>query len=620
MSNKMNLKTIAYPLLMVLVLSIFSCKKSDNGHPRILLLKGEEKAIQQQLSNSPTWAKMNQAIINESENILKLEPRDRIKIGRRLLGTSREYLRRIFYLSYAYRMTGDERFAKHAEKEMLKSAGFTDWNPTHFLDVGEMTMALAIGYDWLYDELSKESRDSIRNAIVKKGIEPSFNDKYNWFLTAEHNWNQVCNAGMTYGALAIQEDYPELAQKVIDRAFKTIPKAMEGYKPDGAYPEGYGYWGYGTSFNVMFLSAVDKALGTDRGLTEMPGFLQTGSFLENMLAPSEKCFNWSDCGSEGSLKPAMFWFAQKNNDPSLLWMEKKYLETDDYSMFTHDRLLPAIMIWGKNITLEEIDPPKEKMWVGEGASPVALMRTSWTDPNAVYLGFKVGSPSVNHAHMDIGSFIMEVNGERWAADLGSQNYESLESKGMSIFGRSQDTQRWTIFRLNNYPHNTLTINGELQRVDGYAKIDKSSNNPDFMFAVSDISSVYNGQLKKAVRGVAIKDQKYVVVRDEVETLDKPAEVRWNMLTPANVELSKKGATLTIDGKKVLLKVEGPNNIQMKTWSTAPTTDYDAENPGTIRVGFTCKVPANAAQTFQVMLVPEDAAANATFVDKKLEEW
>lgn len=222
--------------------------------------------------------------------------------------------------------------------------------------------------------------------------------------------------------------------------------------------------------------------------------------------------------------------------------------------------------------------------------------------------------------MDIGSFIMEANGERWAADLGSQNYESLESKGMSIFGRTQDAQRWTIFRLNNFPHNTLTINGELQQVDGYAKIDKSSNNDNFMFAISDISSVYNGQLKKAVRGVAIKDQQYVVVCDEVETLDKPAEVRWNMLTPANVELSKKGATLTIDGKKLFLKVNGPNNIEMKTWSTAPTTDYDAENPGTIRIGFTCKVPANSAQTFEVILVPEDAAASALFVDKNLEEW
>ncbi len=599
---------------------LFSCQNNKSGHPRILMLEGEEQIIMQQIENSATWAKMNQAIIDESENILKLEPRDRIKIGRRLLGTSREYLRRIFYLSYAFRMTGDDRFAKHAEQEMLKSAGFSDWNPTHFLDVGEMTMALAIGYDWLFDELSNEARDSIRNAIVKKGIEPSFNQDYNWFLTAEHNWNQVCNAGMTYGALAIQEDYPELAQKVIDRAFKSVPKAMESYKPDGAYPEGYGYWGYGTSFNVMFLSAVDKALGTDYGLSEMEGFLETAWFLENMMAPTGECYNWGDCGSEGSLKPAMFWFAEKKNDPSLLWMEKQYLESTDYSEFTNDRLLPAIMIWGKNITLEEIEPPQSKMFVGQGANPVALMRTSWTDSDAVYLGFKAGSPSVNHGHMDIGSFIMEANGERWAADLGSQNYESLESKGMSIFGRTQDAQRWTIFRLNNFPHNTLTINGELQRVDGYAKIDKSSDNEDLMFAVSDISSVYNGQLKKAVRGVAVKDQIYVVVRDELETLDKPAEVRWNMLTPANVELDKNGAILTINGKKLLLKVNGPDNIKMKTWSTAPTTDYDAENNGTIRVGFTYEMPANSVQAFEVTLVPEGIAEKAIFVDKKLEEW
>ena len=29
--------------------------------------------------------------------------------------------------------------------------------------------------------------------------------------------------------------------------------------PDGAYPEGIGYWDYGTSFNAMFLSAIEKA-------------------------------------------------------------------------------------------------------------------------------------------------------------------------------------------------------------------------------------------------------------------------------------------------------------------------------------------------------------------------
>ena len=323
----MKISTLRIVVGIVFLSILGSCQINDrDGHPRILLLDGEEETIQMQVKSSETWQKMHNAIIEESENILSLEPLERKKVGRRLLGVSREYLRRIFFLSYAYRMTEDERFLKHAEAHMLKSAGFTDWNPTHFLDVGEMTMALAIGYDWLFDGLKEDSKQIIKDAIVQKGILPSYNEEYNWFLNATHNWNQVCNAGMTYGALAIIEDYPELADSVINRAFETIPKAMHDYQPDGAYPEGYGYWGYGTSFNVMFISAVENALGTDRDLSQAPGFLKTPGFLEHMLAPSNVCYNWGDCGRGGSLQPAMFWFAEKTKDPTVLWSENKFLQ------------------------------------------------------------------------------------------------------------------------------------------------------------------------------------------------------------------------------------------------------------------------------------------------------
>ena len=44
-------------------------------------------------------------------------------------------------------LTGDRAFSSRAEQEMLAAAAFTDWNPSHFLDVGEMTTALALGYD-----------------------------------------------------------------------------------------------------------------------------------------------------------------------------------------------------------------------------------------------------------------------------------------------------------------------------------------------------------------------------------------------------------------------------------------------------------------------------------------
>ena len=248
---------------------------TDKQHPRILLLKGEEAQIAKSIEGNPIWKKMHETIVKECDSILILPPVERIQIGRRLLDKSREALRRVFYLSYAWRLTNQEKYFQRCEKELLAISRFSDWNPSHFLDVAEMTMAVSIGYDWLYPKLSDESKKIIREAIVNKGINPSLDSKNNSWLKAVTNWNQVCNAGMTYGALAVAEDYPELSKNIIDRAIESITLPMGEYKPDGAYPEGYGYWGYGTSFNVMFLSAIEKVFSSDFGLNKTPGFLQT---------------------------------------------------------------------------------------------------------------------------------------------------------------------------------------------------------------------------------------------------------------------------------------------------------------------------------------------------------
>ena len=595
-------------------------ENNKSEHPRIMLLKGEETQIKELIASDATWKKMHNTIIGECNVIITKPELERVMTGRRLLGTSRELLRRVFFLSYGYRMTANKRYLEKAEKEMLAVSQFTDWNPSHFLDVAEMTMGVAIGYDWLFNELPESTKETIKQAIVKKGLNPSKESKYNWWLKTENNWNQVCNAGMTFGALAVQENYPILANEIIERAFASIPLSMEVYKPEGVYPEGYGYWGYGTTFNILFICAVEKALGSDRGLSRSPGFLQTSDFLKQMIAPSGKNFNWSDNGLGANLSPAMFWIAQKSDKPSVLWSEKEFLKIDDFSKFKGIRELPAIMIWAKNIPLDKITEPEEKFWFGQGTNPVAMMRTSWTDPNAIFLGFKSGSPSVNHGHMDVGSFVMEADGVRWASDPGMQNYESLESKGMSIFGRTQDAQRWTIYRMNNHSHNVITIDNQHQQVKGYGKIDAYSDAEEFSYVVSDISSVYDGQMKQVVRGVAMKDGKYVVVRDEVETLGKETKLKWAMFTFADVELGENSAILNQDNKKLYIQVKSPSNVEMKTWSTVPINDYDAPNPGTVMVGFECNLPANSKASFEVLLIPEKSRNSATYTNKNLRDW
>jgi hypothetical protein len=617
-------------LILVLIIgsSVFSIAQpsvlvktiTQKKHPRILLLKGEENQIIQSIAGNPVWKKMNEAILSECDNMIPLPPVERIQIGRRLLDKSREALRRIFYLSYGWRITGQDKYFSRCEKEMLAISRFSDWNPSHFLDVAEMTMAVSIGYDWLYPELSADSRKMIREAIVSKGLNQSLDPKYNSWVKGTNNWNQVCNAGMSYGALAVAEDFPELSINMIDRAIESVKLPMGEYKPDGAYPEGYGYWGYGTSFNVMFLSAIEKVFGSDFGLNSTPGFLQTAGFMQNMTGATGLSFNWGDSGSGGNLSPAMFWLAKHNNDPSQLWVEKSYLQNDDFSGFTKERLLPAIMIWGKDLPLEKITEPQGKVWKGQGANPVCMMRTSWSGKNGIYLGFKAGSASVNHGHMDIGSFVMEADGTRWASDFGMQDYESLESKGIQVFGRTQDAQRWSIFRINNRAHNTLTVNDQLQEVKGYAKIDQFSDQPNFMYAVSDLSTVYENQLAHVKRGVAIVDQKFVVIRDELVATNKPVKIRWTMMTSATPELGKNSVILNKEGHQLVLRVNTPANVSMKIWSTDPTTNYDAPNPGKTLVGFEIELQPDQKQPIEVLLIPGSVKEEKVKFNISLDKW
>ncbi len=587
-------------------------------HPRILLLQGEEQQIKANIAADPAWAKMHQSIMVECDKMVALPELERIQEGRRLLAVSREALRRVFFLSYAYRMSGQDKYFQKAEKEMLAISAFSDWNPSHFLDVAEMTMAISIGYDWLYGKLSVSSRETIKDAILGKGIDPSLNWRYNGFLRSTNNWNQVCNAGMSYGALAVWEEMPEFARTIIDRAVETIRISMAQYAPDGAYPEGYGYWGYGTSFNVMFLSAIEKVLKTDYDLSELPGFMKTAGYLENMTGPTKVCYNYADCGAGGGLNPAMFWFASKSGDASLLWEERGYLESDRSK--TRDRLLPAIMVWGSGIHTADIQPPKETVWVGHGVTPVALMRSSWTDPNAIFLGFKAGTASSSHAHMDAGSFVMEADGIRWAMDFGMQDYHSLESKGVDLWNSAQNSQRWQVYRYNNFVHNTLTVDGQLHNVKGRSDIQSWSANPAFMNAISDISGIFKGQLAGCVRGAAIVDKQYVVVRDELKALDKETIVRWTLLTSAEAKITGKNTIeLKKNGKKLKIEVAEPAKVTMKTWPTTPAHDYDAPNPGTILVGFEVKVPANTSTALLVKLVPQNAGKTSAKIPE-LKDW
>lgn len=581
--------------------------KPPGPHPRLLLAPGQEAAIRARIAGDATARRLHEAIVAECDVLLDIAPVKRTKVGKSILVTSREVLRRVFFLSYAFRISRQQKYASRAEQEMLAAASFSDWNPSHFLDVAEMATALAIGYDWLYECLPEPSRQSIRTALGAKALDPSLLPQNSAWTTNVTNWNQVCNAGMVLAALAVYEDDPDKAQRVIRRAVETIALPMNAYEPDGVYPEGYSYWNYGTTYNVLLINALETAFGSDFGILDHTGFLKTAEFVIHVVGPTGQAFNYADSRTEAGFLPAAPWFGQRLHDPSVMWAQQQFLQHLDVREYERSRFLPAALLWMGSGNPTALSPPTRLAWMGKGPGPVAMFRTSWTDPNAIYVGVKAGTPSSNHGHMDIGSFVMESDGVRWAVDLGMQNYPYLESQHVDLWNMKQDSQRWQIFALNNFSHNTLTVNGQRQRVNGMATLRDFSDAPRDMGVTVDLGSIYQGQLQRATRRITLEDQALVAVRDEVQAGEADAVVRWAMLTPAQVRLvDAHTAQLAKDGKTLRVRVSMPGDATLATWPATPQHTFDAPNPGMTLLGFETRLKAGASASFKVELLTPHA--------------
>ncbi len=574
---------------------------AEKAHPRLILKSGDFDLLRTLVSKDSAIERLHSTIAKRAETYLTEPVCERVVIGRRLLGVSRKVLERVSMLSYMYHYTGDVRYAERAEQEMLAAANFCDWNPSHFLDVGEMTTALAIGYDWLYNVLSESSRATIAEAIAEKGLRAA-DKKKPWFYKSVNNWNSVCNAGLTMGAIAVADLYPDLAKAHIAKSLKSNHLVMPAYGPDGVYPEGYGYWDYGTWYQVLMIESL-RSVGLDtEGLEKYPGFIESARFLDYMQSFDNRTYNFSDnVGARDMSNPLLYWFAAESGDMSLLWNERRITTTVKKLRIGGLRQLPIAMLFIPRCDLSKVAPNENRCWSGNGKQPIFICR----DRN-FYLAAKGGSPSLPHAHMDGGSFIYEWGGQRWASELGMQNYHSLEKVGVKLWAKGQESQRWDVFRLSLDSHNTLMVNDKQQRYDGSAKMIENFTEPKRSGVVFDMSSLYF-DLERAVRTIEVNAEGRLLVTDEMTSGAEPCRVRWTMCTPAKpMVLSRTEIELEQNGRKMLLRVVSPTKgVEPFVLPNTPRRSYDAPNKGTLRVGFYTTLTDNKSKTLQIELVPID---------------
>ena len=525
-------------------------KTLDKSHPRLMLKDKDLELLKEQHAKDEVLQKCLRDVLKDADNCAGKSMLTYRKIGPRLLHISRECLHRIYALGLAYRWTGEEKYAKKAVDNMLTVCAFKDWNPSHFLDTAEMSHAVGLGYDWLYSYIDAGTREKIKAGLIKNGLEPGLTAyKKSGWVRSSHNWNQVCNGGLIVGSLAIAESDPRYAEQIVAAAVRSLPRAIKSYGPDGAWGEGPGYWSYATHYTAYGLAALQSALGTDFDLLKIEGLAEAGDFPIYTAGPTGYYLNLADVGTKSSRRtlPCLFWLARTYNNP--LYAD------DERAMLAKRNASPQHVVWYMPKPDRKL-PAKDLDRYFRGPVEVAMFRSAWDDPEALWVGVKAGYNQVNHGHLDLGNFELDALGVRWVRDLGSDNYNLP-----GYWDKKRDGRRWSYYRLNSKSHSVPLLGGENQdpmAKSKFIKFESKQSHAFAAFALVDLTSAYEKFAKKVTRGIAMIDgREAVLVQDEFE-IEKQCELVWAMTTDAEISLKKDWiAKLTIDGKELIAKVLSP---------------------------------------------------------------
>jgi hypothetical protein len=570
-------------LFLGLVFIFFACQKEEStaqvpkitlpaslsslqmNHPRLMLTNERIAELKKLQSTDPILDKYIKAVIASANSMVTRAPLTRTLIGPRLLDVSRELLNRTTHLAIAYHFTGDKKYVNAAVSNMRTVCEFSDWNPSHFLDVAEMSNGVAIGYDWLYSVIPETDRVFILNGLKSKGLE-AYKKNYAsaWWAKGDNNWNQVCNGALIVASLAIAETDPAYADEYIPKAIANLPYSNKFYAPDGAWYEGPGYWSYATEYLSYGMSALKSALGTFNGLENTEGLSKSGFAPMLTTGPTNYILNFADSGenSKGTTSAAMFFLANTYSNADI----SNYLHA--YMAETSSLAKPFHVVWYKSPSNASPTLPLDHYLRGD-VNDLVIMRSSWTDKFATWVGFKSGTNSSNHSHLDLGNFELDAGGVRWAKDLGSDDYNLDGYWTMGVGGK-----RWTYYRLGSLSHNVALLGNKNQYELAKATFTNTDLNKAEPSATLDLTQAYREFSSSSTRKITlINNRKDVLIEDNF-SLKSATEVAWGMTTDQSIDILPSGKVIlrnsTITTKTLEAEIISPMGAKFSIESAKKT--------------------------------------------------
>ncbi len=566
-------------------------KASKAVHPCVLADEDEFARIKSEYKRGDldeNTAAMLDVVKQSADDILNTSPLPyELDEEDSILPISRETFNRVCVLSFMYRITGDTKYAERAWAELDNVCSYDDWCTGHFLATAEMALAVSLGYDWLFDYLSTAQKQKLCDTCWEYAITPALSKDIikNWFTWSKNNWNSICYSGIGIACLTFYDKNVTKAAEFLSMCYKNMPIAFEAFTPDGVYAEGAGYCESGMNSLVYFIATSENKLGTDYGLSATDGFEELGYFPMRMTSPVG-VFNFGDNKDRRCYTPALFWYADRYDSAVLNAYE---LGAEDYSAGESSTSVEKNG-WGRNNALsllwynrenpsdEDLSAePTDLYLASDVGQEICIMRSDYTDLNGTYFACKGGYNYQNHGDLDVGTFVFDALGERWAEELGPGAYDATD-----YFVNLPLGGRWKNYCKRAEGQNTLVVNPHAKKDDQYALADcdfKSfTTDGTLSTAVLDMTNAYSmGGVTSAERTFTLDESAVKLTITDKLKCSIPSEVYWFMHTKADIEISADGksAVLTIGDKQMQASLSGDGVFSvMKAESLSGKYEYD----------------------------------------------
>lgn len=503
-----------------------------------------------------------------------------------ILPISREVINRMIILGYAWQITGEEKYAERAKKELEKVCSYDDWCNSHFLATAEMAFAVSVGYDWFYDYLDDNFKKLLCEKTWGYAINSALDDNH-WFAWSKNNWNSICYSGIGIACMTFAEYDRERAAEFLSMCYENMPIAFENFTPDGVYAEGAGYSQSGMNSIVNFVATSKNFFGTDYGMSDISGFKELGKFPVYITTPAG-VFNFGDNKARMCFTPSLHWYADEYDSPLLSCYQMRDMpeefiadtsdNTEKNSSGKEDAL--SLLWYNRSYTPESADFSDEATELyleSDAGQDIVLMRSAYLDENATFAGIKGGYNFINHGDLDIGTFVFDSMGVRWAEELGAGPYDAP-----GYFLNTPAGGRWKVYSKRAEGQNTLVVNPDMTLEDQYVLAESEftlfESSADGGKCVLDMTDAYrmNGVLNAEREFELFNNRSSLKITDNVKCLVK-SDIYWFMHTKADISISEDGRTavLTIGAKqmKAVSHKDGTFSV-MKAEAVKGAYEYD----------------------------------------------